>query len=70
MNEPSHYYTVCFIIELIKLFCFQQSHNYTVLEQALIHEEILQICGIQKVHLLAHDLGDTVAQEMLARCVK
>eukprot|EP00112_Aurelia_sp_Birch-Aquarium-sp1_P015182 Seg3343.2 transcript_id=Seg3343.2/GoldUCD/mRNA.D3Y31 product="Mesoderm-specific transcript protein" protein_id=Seg3343.2/GoldUCD/D3Y31 len=44
-----------------------QSHNYTVLEQALIHEEILKISGIETVHLLAHDLGDTVAQEMLAR---
>jgi len=42
-------------------------HNYTVFEQALLHENLLQDLGITSVHILAHDLGDTVAQEMLSR---
>ena len=32
-----------------------------------MHEKLLDHLGIEDVHLLAHDLGDTVAQEMLAR---
>eukprot|EP00794_Sanderia_malayensis_P005972 gene5972-6668_t len=43
------------------------NHNYTVLEQAIIHENILKANKVDQVHLLAHDLGDTVAQEMLSR---
>lgn len=37
------------------------------MEQASLQEEFLHYLGIQKVHILAHDLGDTVALEMLAR---
>ena len=32
-----------------------------------MHEKLLNHLGISSVHILAHDLGDTVAQEMLAR---
>ena len=40
---------------------------YTVMEQATLQEAFLRYLGINKVHILAHDLGDTVALEMLAR---
>jgi hypothetical protein len=36
---------------------------------ANITEELLQSLGVSKIHILAHDLGDTVAQELLARQV-
>jgi pimeloyl-ACP methyl ester carboxylesterase len=35
--------------------------------QADIVEELAITAGIRKAHILAHDLGDTVAQELLAR---
>ncbi len=35
--------------------------------QADIIEELLFELGIRKAHILAHDLGDTIAQELLAR---
>ena len=41
--------------------------NYTVMEQATLQEAFLTYLGIQKVHILAHDVGDTVALEMIAR---
>ena len=42
-------------------------HAYSVMEQADIVEELLRHLGIFEVHILAHDYGDTVAQELLAR---
>ncbi len=42
-------------------------HAYSIFEQADIHEALLARLGIRRVHVLAHDYGDTVAQEMLAR---
>ncbi|KAK3751525.1 hypothetical protein QZH41_007078 [Actinostola sp. cb2023] len=39
---------------------------YTVHEQATIHEMLLKSLGIKNIHILAHDLGDTVALEVLA----
>ena len=48
-------------------FYTQREIDYTVMEQATIHELLLQHLGITKVHILAHDLGDTVALELLAR---
>lgn len=44
-----------------------ENHRYTISEQADIHEALLQSLGISEYHLLAHDYGDTVAQELLAR---
>ena len=43
------------------------SHVYSIMEQATINEELLSFLNISKVHILAHDYGDTVAQEMLHR---
>ncbi len=42
-------------------------HAYSMAEQADIHEALLARLGIRRVHILAHDYGDTVAQELLAR---
>ena len=42
-------------------------HDYSLMEQADIVEELLRKLGISEYHILAHDYGDTVAQELLAR---
>ena len=42
-------------------------HRYSIFEQADLHEALLEHLGIRRVHILAHDYGDTVAQELLAR---
>lgn len=43
-----------------------RDHDYSVMEQARIIQELLGHLGIAAVHVLAHDVGDTVAQELLA----
>lgn len=40
---------------------------YSIMEQADIMEAVLETMGIRQYHILAHDYGDTVAQEMIAR---
>lgn len=40
---------------------------YSIFAYADQAEALLAKLGIERVHLLAHDLGDTVAQELLAR---
>ena len=42
-------------------------YPYAMAEQADIHEALLGRLDIGSVHVLAHDYGDTVAQELLAR---
>lgn len=42
-------------------------YAYSILDQADLLEELLRHLGVRRVHLLAHDYGDTVAQELLAR---
>ncbi|MGH8455728.1 MAG: alpha/beta fold hydrolase [Stenotrophobium sp.] len=42
-------------------------HNYSLMEQAGLHEALLASLGVKRVHLLAHDYGVSVAQELLAR---
>lgn len=42
-------------------------HNYSLFEQADLCEDLLLHHGIGAVHVLAHDYGDTVLQELLAR---
>lgn len=44
-----------------------KNHNYSIAEQADLHEQLLREHGISRVHILAHDYGVTVAQELLAR---
>lgn len=40
--------------------------NYTIHHQARMHEALLRHLGVQECHILAHDYGDTVTQELLA----
>jgi pimeloyl-ACP methyl ester carboxylesterase len=40
---------------------------YTIAGQADICQALLEQCGVAAAHVLAHDYGDTVAQELLAR---
>ena len=41
--------------------------DYTFAAQAKLHEDWLASLGVHEVLILAHDYGDTVAQELLAR---
>ena len=45
-------------------------YAYSILDQADICEELLRERGVTNYHVLAHDYGDTVAQELLARSVE
>jgi len=47
-----------------------RDHAYSVLDQADLCEGLLREHAITRVHVLAHDLGDSVAQELLAREVE
>jgi pimeloyl-ACP methyl ester carboxylesterase len=42
-------------------------HQYSIMEQADLCEALIVERKIEKFHVLAHDYGDTVAQELLAR---
>ncbi len=42
-------------------------YAYSILDQADLHEALLRELGVVQYHVLAHDYGDTVAQELLAR---
>ncbi|MEU2253697.1 alpha/beta hydrolase [Nocardia xishanensis] len=44
-----------------------RTYDYSIADQADLQEQLLREQGVQRFHLLAHDYGDTVAQEMLAR---
>lgn len=43
------------------------NHNYSIHEQADLQEQFLVENGIHRFHILAHDYGDSVAQELVAR---
>ncbi len=42
-------------------------HTYSIAEQADLCEALVRELGLGEHHVLAHDYGDTVAQELLAR---
>ncbi|MFQ5570391.1 MAG: alpha/beta fold hydrolase [Rhodothermales bacterium] len=42
-------------------------YDYSLFDQATLHEALLKHLGLDSAHLLAHDYGDTVVQELLAR---
>ncbi|GLQ50014.1 epoxide hydrolase [Dyella flava] len=42
-------------------------YNYSIYDQADLHESLLYAEGVTHYHILAHDYGVTVAQELLAR---
>jgi len=43
------------------------NYHYSILDQADLCEHLLAEHNVQEYHILAHDYGDTVAQELLAR---
>src|SRR3954463_13658229 len=42
-------------------------YGYSVHDHADMHEALLTHLGVDRCHILAHDLGDSVGQELLAR---
>jgi pimeloyl-ACP methyl ester carboxylesterase len=42
-------------------------YEYSVHDHADMHEALLQHLGVPECHVLAHDIGDSVAQELLSR---
>ena len=44
-----------------------KDHAYSIFEQADVCDRLLAERGVADTHVLAHDYGDTVAQELLAR---
>ncbi len=46
-----------------------RAYDYSIVDQADLHEALLRAEGVSEVHILAHDYGDSVAQELLARHV-
>jgi len=44
-----------------------RAYDYSLLDQADLCEAVLRHCGADTYHVLAHDYGDSVAQELLAR---
>jgi pimeloyl-ACP methyl ester carboxylesterase len=46
-----------------------RGHRYAIAEQADLCVEVLRQAGVDSCHVLAHDYGNTVAQELLARAV-
>ncbi len=45
-------------------------YSYSICDQAGLHEELLGVLGIERTRILAHDYGDSVAQELLARQIE
>jgi pimeloyl-ACP methyl ester carboxylesterase len=43
------------------------AYQYSVHDHADMHEALLAHLGVTSTHILAHDLGDSVGQELLAR---
>ncbi|MDA2891291.1 alpha/beta hydrolase [Mycolicibacterium sp. BiH015] len=43
------------------------AYGYRVHDHADMHEALLAHLGVDSVHILAHDIGDSVVQELLAR---
>jgi pimeloyl-ACP methyl ester carboxylesterase len=44
-----------------------RAYDYSIVDQATLCEGLLRELGAERVHVLAHDYGDSVAQELLAR---
>lgn len=47
-----------------------RKYEYSILDQADLIEALLESMNVRSVHLLCHDYGDTVGQELLARYVE
>ena len=44
-----------------------RDYPYSIFDQADLFEALLKQLGVTRFHMLAHDYGDTVAQELIAR---
>ncbi len=44
-----------------------RDHGYSILDQADLNEGLMRELGLEDAHVLAHDDGDTIAPELLAR---
>jgi pimeloyl-ACP methyl ester carboxylesterase len=42
-------------------------HPYSIADHADMHESLIAALGLRQVHVVAHDLGVSIAQELLAR---
>ena len=47
-----------------------RNYAYSIMDQADLFEAWLATLGVKEAHILAHDYGDTVAQELLARHIE
>lgn len=59
-------------LQLLSCFALQRPHRYSIFEQASIVEGLVRHLGLhhQRINLLSHDYGDTVAQELLHRSLQ
>ncbi len=64
-----HYYVITLDMLGFGLSDKPKNAQYLISEQADIFEAFLRQLGVDNYHILAHDYGDTVAQELLARQV-
>jgi pimeloyl-ACP methyl ester carboxylesterase len=58
-----------YTLDLLGFGCSEKPRraSYAIAEQADLCQALLAQHGVGRVHVLAHDYGDTVAQELLAR---
>lgn len=53
--------------EKSSMIVFQLDYKYTIVEQADLIATALQTFKATDIHILSHDYGDSIAQELLAR---
>jgi len=46
-----------------------KNYDYSIMDQADVAEKCLENFNVSEYHLFAHDYGDTVAQELIARMI-
>lgn len=63
----AHHRVIAFDLLGLGFSAKPRGHDYRVAEQADLALAVLAHAGVSKAAVLAHDLGDTVAQELLAR---
>ena len=64
-----HYYVITLDMLGFGLSDKPKNSEYLISQQADIYQAFLAKLGVNEYHILAHDYGDTVAQELLARQV-
>lgn len=64
-----HYYVITLDMLGFGLSDKPTNSEYLISQQADIFQALLTKLGVSEYHILAHDYGDTVAQELLARQV-